>query len=128
MIEAKIGVMSTKQQKLNRLFKLKPECNLPIFRSFFLFFFAKYSPCLHQLQYQEGGVVVEADGQQTQDVVVLEVPHQLSLLQELLFLRVIRTFSKCLDSNFCGLSILEVKLLNIALVNLEDRTKDIMLN
>ena len=44
MIEAKIGVLSTKQQKLNRLFKLKPECNLPIFRCFFPFFLQNIPP------------------------------------------------------------------------------------
>ena len=45
-------------------------------------------PALHQLQDQEVGVIVQADGDQAQDVLVLEVPHQLCLLQKLALLRV----------------------------------------
>ena len=56
-------------------------------------------PALHQLHDDEVRVVVQADAEQPQDVLVLEVLHQYGLFQELLLLLFRCTLSQRLQKN-----------------------------
>lgn len=60
---------------------------------------AQQIAALHQLHYDVQVVVVEADSDECEDVFVLEVAHQLRLLQELHFLLFRRPLAQSFDGN-----------------------------
>lgn len=60
---------------------------------------AQQIAALHQLHYDVEVVVVEADSDECEDVFVLEVAHQLRLLQELHFLLFRRPLAQSFDGN-----------------------------